>query len=214
MVPSPRRIVVAGTGTNVGKTVFTAALVADAIASGVDAIAVKPVETGPAAEADSVQLAAASRRRVEPYFRFPAPVSPHLAARRAGQSLDPTALARWVRSVGGAETVIVETAGGLFSPLSERAANADWIALVDWAAHVLVCPGRLGVLHDVAATLAAAPSIPWSLLVVSAVEGQDEAALQAAEIERAVLPRLSRTIPVRVFAAVDRPWAWVASALG
>ena len=37
-----------------------------------------------------------------------------------------------------------------------------------------------------------------------------EAELQAAEISRAVLPRLSRSFPVRVFSPDDRPWSWIA----
>ncbi len=205
-----RRIVIAGTGTDVGKTVFTAGLVRDAIDQGIWALGVKPLETGPQPESDSARLGEVSGRVVPPFFRFPEPISPHLASRRAGRVIAPDEVAGWVLRQTGCETLVVETAGGLLSPISDRHANADWMALIPWTHRVLVCPGRLGVLHDVGAALAAAPDIAWSLLVVSAVEGRPEAELQAAEISRAVLPRLSRSFPVRVFSPDDRPWSWIA----
>jgi dethiobiotin synthetase len=50
---------------------------------------------------------------------------------------------------------IVETAGGVFSPLSETATNLDLALALEPATWVLVAADALGVLHDVSATLQA-----------------------------------------------------------
>jgi dethiobiotin synthetase len=50
---------------------------------------------------------------------------------------------------------VVETAGGVFSPLSSTAANFELALALDPAIWVLVAADALGVLHDVSATLLA-----------------------------------------------------------
>jgi dethiobiotin synthetase len=55
--------------------------------------------------------------------------------------------------------VVVETAGGLFSPLGDDAfTNADLVAALRPCAVLLVAPDRLGVLHDLTSTLGFASS--------------------------------------------------------
>src|SRR5579859_7268409 len=49
-------------------------------------------------------------------YAFPDPVSPHLAAERVGDRIDIPAVAGWVDANASLVTLI-ETAGGLFSPL-------------------------------------------------------------------------------------------------
>jgi dethiobiotin synthetase len=155
-------LVVAGTGTDVGKThVATAILHAWGTRSRV--VGYKPVETGVDSSGigdDARRLAEASTFHVKrPLFAyaFSPPISPHLAARRAGVVLD---LARLVEQVtalrGQAEGVVVELAGGLFSPLSSDLVNADLARMLQASALLLVAPDRIGVLHDLGATLRAA----------------------------------------------------------
>ncbi len=51
--------------------------------------------------------------------RFGPPVSPHLAARLAGEALDPAALVASARRAGqGADALVVEGVGGLLVPLT------------------------------------------------------------------------------------------------
>jgi len=50
---------------------------------------------------------------------------------------------------------VVETAGGVFSPLSATATNLDLALALEPAIWVLVAADSLGVLHDVTATLQA-----------------------------------------------------------
>jgi dethiobiotin synthetase len=73
------------------------------------------------------------------------------------------AIASWVEQAvtEGDEplAVVIETAGGVFSPLSRDATNFDLARQLDAATWVLVAPDRLGVLHDVMSTLRAMQSL-------------------------------------------------------
>ena len=107
------------------------------------AIGLKPVETGVGplgsgsdGPSDQQRLWEASlafhvKHSASPAFHvkqslyaFPQPVSPHLAARMAGQRIDLGAILRWIEEQS-APLVVVETAGGLFSPLGPGLTNAD-----------------------------------------------------------------------------------------
>lgn len=194
-VPALRRLVVLGSGTGVGKT-FVAVAVARALsARGCAVIATKPVETGcvgsgePVPGTDAWQLEAASTAgviRPHPLYAFPDPVSPHLAARRAGVAIETTAIARWVARVEQEALQrttlhynhawsIVETAGGALSPLSEAATNIDLARELEPATWLLVAPDALGVLHDLRATLSALRAIarPPDLVALSAAREAD-----------------------------------------
>ena len=158
----PSIIVVTGTGTGVGKTQLAVALVRALAARG-PVIGWKPVETGvDGAIGDDEALLAAVSAAHAPALRLPQPLSPHLAARRAGVVIDPVALhGRWLTLATEWPTVVVELAGGLCSPLDDELDNAAWLAAAPPAIRaglrlVLVAPDRLGVLHDVAAALHAA----------------------------------------------------------
>ena len=80
------RVVVLGTGTDVGKTFITAGI-ARGLARHRSVLALKPIESGVTAEATSdadVIASAAGHPPVLSRWRFTRPVSPHLAARDAG----------------------------------------------------------------------------------------------------------------------------------
>lgn len=182
----PRRWVVLGAGTGVGKT-FVAAGLARALARAGDAVAaVKPIESGLAPQtgeggapqgSDARELERASfhvkHPSRHPLFGFVAPVTPALAARREGQRIDLAALQPWLAELAGKDgaavvEVVVETAGGVFSPLSEAETNLDLALRLEPALWVLVASDRLGVLHELGATLramAASARLPdWIVL--------------------------------------------------
>jgi dethiobiotin synthetase len=92
-------------------------------------------------------------------YAFEPAVSPHLAARHVNVSIDIERIAAWL---GDAEAeappdsiYIVETAGGVFSPLSATLTNLDLARALEPAIWVLVVPDALGALHDSRATLMA-----------------------------------------------------------
>ncbi|GAD83149.1 LOW QUALITY PROTEIN: putative dethiobiotin synthetase [Nocardia asteroides NBRC 15531] len=110
-------LLISGTSTDVGKTVVTAALAAAATAAGRSVAVCKPAQTGiaPGEPGDLAEVARLSgvTRTVE-LARYPEPLAPDTAARRAGMpllSLTDTVAA--VDAQRDADLVLVEGAGGL-----------------------------------------------------------------------------------------------------
>lgn len=154
------RVVVLGTGTNVGKTYVTTRL-AVALSKTARVLALKPVESGVTDEhaTDAATIAkGAGHPAVASPWRFARPVSPHLAARASGAVLSVPEIANWIFAAERRyqpDFTLVETAGGVFSPLSPVATNADLASVLESSLWLLVAPDSLGVLHDVNATLRA-----------------------------------------------------------
>lgn len=150
-----------GTGTGVGKTHVSDALLR-CWARGATVCGLKPIETGiaPGAEGDDfLRLRSASTFHVKqrPPYAFAPPVSPHLAAAEAGETILASVVEAYVADVRRqASGVLVELPGGLFTPLARRLTNADLAAVLEATSILLVAPNRLGVLHDVAAATRAA----------------------------------------------------------
>lgn len=204
-------LLVTGTGTEIGKTVVSTGLVAAWGRREIAVAGLKPIESGQAPSGqlggDVLALGQVSTfhvtRFTPPYLLVDA-VSPHLAARREGRTIDPDVIARWLRPIReAADAVVLELPGGLFSPISDALTNADLVPLLAPTKVVLVAPDRLGVLHDVLATTraAAAQGIRIDGLLLSAPAAPDTSSgTNAAELERVlpsvpvlgVLPRASR----------------------
>jgi dethiobiotin synthetase len=203
-----RRIVVLGTGTDVGKTHVTTRLIRALRAALPDqaVVGIKPVETGvrrpgkggaPPKGTDAYALESVSRGtplRPHPLAAFVDPVSPHLAARRQRARLSVDRLASAVTLHGATLRgwQIIETAGGAFSPLSARATNVDLARALEPAIWLLVAPDALGVLHDVRATLLAlsASARAPDYLVLSAARGADASVgTNGTELARVGLPK-------------------------
>ncbi|HKQ68384.1 MAG TPA: dethiobiotin synthase, partial [Polyangiaceae bacterium] len=142
------RIVLVGTGTGVGKTHVGVAVLHAFAARGISAVGLKPIETGLPSDdrrdrgtpdCEELSRAGVSKGTFHvkpPRYGFADPVSPHLAAARSGERIDLGEVRRWVMSNSG-EVTLVETAGGLFTPLGPGSTNLD-IALALAPAHVLL----------------------------------------------------------------------------
>ncbi len=144
-----RKLVIVGTDTGVGKTVFSAALV-----SALNAFYWKPVQAGLDGETDSqcvARLAGASPARIlAEAWRLKLPASPHLSARAEGVEIDPSRLAP--PDVDG--TLVIETAGGVMTPLTDRALTIDLLAR--WRLPtVLVARTALGTINHSLLTIEA-----------------------------------------------------------
>ncbi|MDK8878995.1 dethiobiotin synthase [Corynebacterium sp. MSK008] len=142
-------IAVTGTNTDVGKTVATAAIAAVLKRRGIDVVAAKPIQTGEEpgrGDASAVEKLAgiATFER----WRYPEPLAPNLAARRAGiqtPSLDE--VAEWIRSLDAPDRVVlVEGAGGLLVRLADDYTLAD-LAKATGAPLVVVTSLGLGSLN-------------------------------------------------------------------
>ena len=151
-------VAVTGTGTDVGKTYVTAAVAAALRARGRDVAARKPVQSfAPGDErrhaTDADVLACATGEAADAvcpaHRRLPAPVAPPMAAEALG--LPPFAIDDLVRETRAAAPpgalVLVETAGGVRSPI---AADGDCAAFVDALGPrlvVLVADAGLGTIN-------------------------------------------------------------------
>jgi dethiobiotin synthetase len=206
MGPQGRIVVLTGTGTEIGKTHVAAALLS-AWGRTHEVVGYKPIETGvpvgPGIQGeDARRLARASTFHVKhPVFRqtFVAPISPHLAARRARARIDLERIATQTKELAAvAEGVVVELAGGLFTPLGPGLVNADLAKRLKPSRLVLVAPDRLGVLHDVGAASRAAAKMGLRVsgVVLSAPAVADASTgTNAGEIERVVGFRVLATFP-------------------
>ena len=116
------RFFITGTDTGVGKTVASALL-----STALGAIYWKPIQTGTREGTDSnavMQMAEISRARTIPEaYRFAPPVSPHLAAKRAGVHIDAGKIR--LPRIDRKESLIVEGAGGVLAPINSRQLMID-----------------------------------------------------------------------------------------
>lgn len=162
-----------GTGTDVGKTYATCQLAATLTGQLANShvLALKPIETGVTSleATDAARLGTVSVPTIRPEhaYAFEPAVSPHLASRMSGVGIDPKEIVRWIEqrcrtldlddSLSARERgwVLIETAGGVFSPISEGCTNLDLAVALEPSLWVLVAPDRLGVLHDMRSTLIA-----------------------------------------------------------
>jgi dethiobiotin synthetase len=125
-------IVVTGTDTGIGKTVFAAAL-----AGALDGYYWKPIQSGLAEETDSEvvrRLSGLAAERILPErYRLRTPASPHLAARIDGIEIDTERLALPATT----RPLLIEGAGGLLVPLTREVTYID--VLARWRAPLVLC---------------------------------------------------------------------------
>jgi dethiobiotin synthetase len=150
------RYFVTSTGTSVGKTYVTAALIRQARACGKSVSAYKPIvsgfeferisetDTGALAEALGLQPTAQIVDRLSPW-RYRAPLAPSMAARHEGREVNFDRLVEFCReaSRSEAETVLIEGVGGVMAPIDDVHTVLDWIEQVG-ASVLLVVGSYLG----------------------------------------------------------------------
>lgn len=201
---------VTGTDTGVGKTVLTAAVVAALRARGLAAKALKPLITGLDEPQDALWpsddrlLAEVSGTTPEAVTlrRYGPAVSPHLAAQLSGTDLNPADLATAVQArLGGVERLIVEGAGGLLVPISDRYDMRSLAADLGLPVLIAARPG-LGTINHTLLTLEAARGTgldvagvvltPWPA-VPGAVEESNRATIaRLGRVEVSFLPEVAR----------------------
>ncbi|MCJ2184700.1 dethiobiotin synthase [Novosphingobium sp. 1949] len=201
----PQTLVVTGTDTEIGKTVF-----ASALAGALGAFYWKPVQAGiepedPHGETDALRVTALSglpRERVlREAYRLVTPCSPHRAAEIDGVTIDPARLA--LPEVDGA--LVVEGAGGVHVPLTRQETYADQFAR--WGAPVvLVARTNLGTINHTLLSLEAlrARAVPvlGVAFVGDPVEDSEATICAMGQVKRlGRLPRLDPLTPDALRAA-------------
>lgn len=148
-------IIVTGTGTAVGKTVTTAALVVGLRGQGLRLVVAKPTQTGllpgePGDLQDVCRLA--GEIETHEFVRLPDPLAPDAAARLAGVVLPGVAdhAARLMEIAGrdDVDVVLVEGAGGLLVRM-----DAQGSTIADVGSELSACGAKVGYVVVAAAGL-------------------------------------------------------------
>ncbi|MEO1921343.1 MAG: ATP-dependent dethiobiotin synthetase BioD [Sphingomonadales bacterium CG12_big_fil_rev_8_21_14_0_65_65_10] len=160
-------IIVTGTDTDIGKTVFSAAL-----AAALGAKYWKPVQAGLDDGSDSARVAALgvpAASILPEAYRLTTPCSPHRAAELDGVTIDPAYLD--LPKVDG--TLVVEGAGGALVPVTRDLLYADLFAR--WGAPaVIVARTELGTINHSLLTIEALRSRGVPILGVAFIGAPQE----------------------------------------
>jgi dethiobiotin synthetase len=210
-----RGLLVAGTGTGVGKTVVASAIAAALAARGERVAVFKPAVTGldepggPPPDHELLRASARSRQEadeVAPY-RFGPPLSPHLAAEAAGVRIEPARLLeRATEAATGADALIAEGVGGLMVPLAGDYLVRDLAIDLDLPLVIAASPA-LGTINHTLLTLEAARAVglevaavvltPWPV-EAGELERSNRATIAAlGRVEVATLPTLDTSSAAR-----------------
>jgi len=145
-------LVITGTGTEVGKTVTTAAVAAVAVAAGRSVAVLKPAQTGvrphERGDADEVARLAGTVTTLE-LARYPEPLAPATAARRAGLApVRPQEVADAAAKLATEhDLVLVEGAGGLLVRFNDEGGTLVDAARLLEAPVLVVASAGLGTLN-------------------------------------------------------------------
>lgn len=168
---------ITGTDTDVGKTAVAVAILQQCVLQRIDCRAYKPVASGVQSGPSDIDLLwsasgnAGTRDDVCPQS-FQLPVAPEQAAAAEGSQVDDALLRQGLYPHMRADLVLIEGAGGLFSPLSHHTLNAD-LARDFQIPVVIVDSSRLGAIGRTLTAVTAAESV--GLTVSAVVLSQSEA---------------------------------------
>jgi dethiobiotin synthetase len=200
-----RGIFVTGTDTGVGKTVVTGGLVRTLRQAEIDAVPMKPVQTGCALglcglTAPDLELAcriagivpSPGEERLMCPYRFAEPCSPHLAARLAGSRIESgEIIAAFETLAAHHELIVVEGAGGLLVPLDGDELMLDLMVALALPVVVVARPG-LGTINHTLLTLRELrrAGLPVLGVVFNDAAGSPEGAIERDNVE--VIDRLGK----------------------
>lgn len=177
-----RGFFITGTDTGVGKTLVARALLHAACAAGLRTVGMKPVAAGCRAtdaglrndDAEALLAAANINARYEDVnpVALPLATSPEIAARAAGVNISVGDIAAaFQRLASRADCMIVEGAGGWYTPLAPGLTIAD-VAVALNLPVVLVVPLRLGCLNHTRLSVdaIARAGLPLAAVVINSPE--------------------------------------------
>jgi dethiobiotin synthetase len=207
-----RGLFVTATDTGVGKTEVACGLVRGHRARGVDVGAMKPAQSGhePGQPSDADRLRAAAGGGDPPElvcpYSFGPPLAPAVAARLAGRTISLPRLLDAARALAARhEALVVEGAGGLLTPLTDRETFAD-LAVALGLPVLVVARAGLGTVNHTALTCEAlrARGLPVLGVVLDQASQPEDVSrpYNAADIERLTGVRVLASLPFEPSAAL------------
>jgi len=209
-------IFVTASGTDIGKTVVSEILIRQLIAKGKNIAALKPVLSGlegvPLGDTDSGRMLSAMAEQVTEKtvaaitpWRFDPPLSPDMAAARAGQNLDLADLVEFCLASKGKDYVLVEGAGGVLVPFNATTTMADWMNALKAEAElkvVLVVGSYLGTISHTLTALEClkARNLTPAVIVISTSEVNPVPVEETAD----VMARFAGNVPIAIVPRLDK----------
>ena len=147
---------ITGTGTGVGKTIVTAGIAGFFLSKGEKVSIMKPVQTGTGESVSDLETVKAivpditqiPKRLASPYS-FSLPASPLLAAKNENRKIKPNTILKAFKDLSSRpdiDVLLVEGAGGLLVPLTDKFLMIDLISEMDIPA-ILVTAAGLGTVN-------------------------------------------------------------------
>lgn len=177
-------VFITATGTEIGKTYLTCALLHQLRGRGLTTQAIKPVASGYneaqpessdtylLARAQNIIWEAPTANRISPW-RFAASLSPDRAAELEGRTVDEVGLLGFCAHTSAAPGItLIEGAGGAMSPLTSRWLNADLMARLNIPS-ILVAGSYLGSIGHCLAVLEALSARHVPVLAIVLNETRD-----------------------------------------
>lgn len=199
---------VTGTGTDIGKTYVSCGILRQRpvralkpVMSGYDPLNPAASDAGHLLAARGIVPTEAAIAAISPW-RFAAPLSPDMAARREGRTISFDALVEFCAST---EPVLIEGVGGAMVPLDDRHTVADWIACLSIPV-LLVGGSYLGALSHMLTALAGLRGARIAAVVINETPGSSVELEQTAATLRhfcaAPVHVIARDAPAGDFAAL------------
>lgn len=197
---------ITSSGTEIGKTFITCLILRQLRAAGFTVNALKPVISDYSddrfADSDTAHLLAATARPNDAHaiaamspWRFAAPLSPDMAARREGVLLPLDEIVSFCRAAmdGPEDFLLIEGVGGVMVPLNERDLVRDWMAALCIPA-ILVVGSYLGTISHTLTALdsLAKAGVPLAGIIIS--ESADSGV--PLEETRATIARFCGDVPL------------------
>jgi len=152
-------VFITGTDTGVGKTIVCAGILKLLLGTK-KAVYWKPIQTGTIVGDDTKAVKSLTDLKTEnfwdPAYRFPEPLSPHMAAQKWGKTIDMETVYRYYDEHKKKGTfVIIEGAGGILVPLTDTVLQIHMIKRFGLPL-ILVSEDRVGAINQTLLTLNAA----------------------------------------------------------
>jgi dethiobiotin synthetase len=147
---------VTGIDTGIGKTIAVGQMARDMALNGQSVITQKIAQTGSERPAEDIithrkimgiELTEDDISGLTCPYVFPKAASPHLAARLAGQTIDPKKITETTNTLASKyDNVIIEGVGGLHVPLNDSITTLDYLETLKYPT-ILVTSSRLGSIN-------------------------------------------------------------------
>ncbi len=159
-------IFIAGTDTNIGKTMVTGLFARFLLDQGYSVVTQKWAQSGSSSSSygdieTHLKIMAKGKKDYQQYlplmnpYSFRLAASPHLAARAAGVSIDTAKLKKSTRNLAREfNFVLIEGTGGLLVPFNEKELLIDLIAEMSLPV-ILICGNKLGTINHTLLSLEA-----------------------------------------------------------